>query len=104
MSDTSKITRPHGAVRGLAYVARSSTEDTRFGRMFRWLPGETYDRKALGRLALIMIQQESAQSRFPGVGVAEGPSTEFNTPPPLLIRMCARTASIARWVGGPPES
>jgi hypothetical protein len=54
LSDTSKITRPHGAVRGLAYVARSSTADTRFGPL------------------------------FPGVGVADGPSTEFNATPPLL--------------------
>lgn len=85
MSDLKKITRPHGAVRGLAYVARSSSEDTRFGRMFRWLPGETYDKRALGRLSLIMIQQESAKAKFPGDGVADGPSTTFNSPPPLLL-------------------
>jgi len=78
------LNRPHGAVRGLTYVPRSPTEDQRFGRMFRWLPGETYDKQDLGLLALNMIQQESAKASFPGTDVAEGPSAEFNTPPPDL--------------------
>src|SRR5690242_14604771 len=84
MTGPQVLNRSHGAVRGLNYVSRSTTEDSRFGRMFRWLPGETYGKQELGLLALSMIQQESAKASFPGTGVAEGPSAEFNTPPPDL--------------------
>ena len=77
--------RGHGGLRGLGYVHRSSSADSRFGRMFRWLPGESFGRDALGRLALSIIQQESAKAAFPGSGVAEGPSAAFNPPPPQAL-------------------
>ena len=49
----------HGVVRGLNYVSRSSLNEGRFGRMFRWLPRETYKKEDLKRLAKIMIQAET---------------------------------------------
>lgn len=49
----------HGGVRGLDYVSRSSLNEGRFGRMFRWLPRETYTKDDLARLAKIMIQAET---------------------------------------------
>lgn len=75
--------RPHGAVRGLGNVDRSSSEGARFGRIFRWLPGESYDRVALGQLAVKLIQRESAEAQFPGSDVAEGPSAKLNSGKPL---------------------
>src|SRR5512132_1619150 len=84
MSARNVPNRSHGGLRGLSYVDRSSTQNSRFGRMFRWLPGESYNKSDLGQLALSMIQQESAKADFPGVNVAEGPSTTFNPTPPDL--------------------
>ncbi|MCC8396223.1 heme peroxidase family protein [Paraburkholderia sp. MMS20-SJTR3] len=43
----------------MTYVSRSSLEEGRFGRMFRWLPRETYKKEDLLRLAKIMIQKET---------------------------------------------
>ncbi|WP_375464172.1 heme peroxidase family protein [uncultured Methylobacterium sp.] len=89
--------RPHGRVRGLGSVDRSSREGTRFGRMFRWLPGETYDKADLVTLAEGMIQAETAKVVPPGSPewkrrhrsrggdhIEEGPSAAFNPVPPLL--------------------
>lgn len=78
------LNRPHGAVRSLSYVSRSTTESSRFGRMFRWLPGKTFDRADLGRLALNMIQQQVATAEFLSEKVTEGPFAYFNASPPGL--------------------
>src|ERR1041384_7998521 len=77
-------TRGHGGLRGLKYVNGSSISGGRFGRMFRWLPGETYERKDLENLAKQMIQLESATLRTTGQHVpsdelfTEGPDILFN--------------------------
>ena len=86
------MTRSHGVVRGLQNVSRSSLEGTRFGRMFRWLPGETYSAADLNELAKVIIQRETADFRAPGdimtppvEPVLEGPDVVFKTipmPPP----------------------
>lgn len=83
------MTRSHGVLRGLIHVNKSSLKDARFGRMFRWLPGETYDKASLQALAETMIQLEHAKLRGPGSPpppepVTEGPSVFFDDTPPLL--------------------
>lgn len=82
------MTRSHGAVRGLSYVDQSSIDKARFGRMFRWLPGETYDKGDLFNLAKILIQQETAHFRGAGetalpptAPVNEGPDVVFGQVP-----------------------
>jgi len=57
------MTRAHGSLRGLRWVDRSRLTEGRFGRMFRWLPGETYKDEDLSSLASQMIQLESADLR-----------------------------------------
>ncbi|HYQ00349.1 MAG TPA: heme peroxidase family protein [Polyangiaceae bacterium] len=77
-------TRGHGGLRGLKYVNGSSISGGRFGRMFRWLPGETYERKDLENLAKQMIQLESATLRTSGSHV---PSDEkFSEGPDILLK------------------
>jgi Animal haem peroxidase len=74
--------RRHGNVRGLTYVPRSSTASSRFGRMFRWLPGETYDKAALAKLAFSMIQGDAAIATLappPPPPTSEGPFATFRT-------------------------
>jgi hypothetical protein len=58
-------TRSHGQLRGMEYAskAKSSTKDGRFGRMFRWLNGQTYAKEDLKLLAEMMIQLEHAHLR-----------------------------------------
>ena len=82
------MTRPHGAVRGANYVDHSSLDHARFGRMFRWLPGETYSKASLFDLATIIIQKETAHLRGPAdagkppvAPVTEGPDTVFGDVP-----------------------
>jgi hypothetical protein len=65
----------------LKAVSKSSLASGRFGRMFRWLKGETYEKHDLNALALAMIQFEHATERNPqnqahvpeGEPYAEGP-------------------------------
>lgn len=82
------MTRVHGVLRGLSYVDRSSTMEARFGRMFRWLPGQTYKDSDLNDLAKVMVQREIAHFRAPGEAgppdepVTEGPDVVFNPPDP----------------------
>jgi hypothetical protein len=76
-------TRGHGGLRGLKFVSSSSISGGRFGRMFRWLPGETYEKKDLEKLAKQMIQLEAAtlqtEPRPPGGELfTEGPEIKFN--------------------------
>ena len=85
------MTRSHGILRGLIHVNKSSLKDARFGRMFRWLPGETYQPKDLKDLAEAMIQFEHAHVRGPTEGQMpppkppiEGPDVVFNKTPPML--------------------
>lgn len=81
-------TRGHGGLRGLKFVQTSSISGGRFGRMFRWLPGETYERKDLEKLAKKMIQLEAAKLRTtephapPGEPFTEGPDVLFNAVQP----------------------
>jgi Animal haem peroxidase len=78
-------TRGHGGLRGLKFVQSSSISGGRFGRMFRWLPGESYEKPELESLAKQMIQLESAKLRTtqPHVPVGEpfkeGPDILLNT-------------------------
>ena len=75
-----KQNRGHGQLRGTEYAskARSSAKNGRFGRMFRWLDGQTYDRMDLKVLAENMIQLEHAHFRMP----ADPPPT-----PPQVVSM-----------------
>jgi len=57
------MARAHGSLRGLRWVDRSTLAEGRFGRMFRWLPGERYEERDLSDLAAQMIQQEVATLR-----------------------------------------
>lgn len=82
------MTRAHGIVRGATYVDRSPLDGARFGRMFRWLPPENYEKADLANLAKIMIQQETAHFRKSGEAtlppktpVAEGPDVVFGAVP-----------------------
>lgn len=95
------MTRSHGIVRGASEVDRSPRNKARFGRMFRWLEGETYDRADLKNLATIMIQKEKAHVRTPAeaglppvAAVSEGPDIVFNAVP-------AETASLDTAYGEP---
>jgi Animal haem peroxidase len=58
-------TRSHGQLRGAEHAskAKSSTNNGRFGRMFRWLDGHTYEKEHLKLLAEMMIQLEHAHLR-----------------------------------------
>jgi hypothetical protein len=78
------MTRTHGSVRGTSYVNLSPRDHGRFGRMFRWLPGETYEKTDLKNLATIIIQKETAHLRGsadagkpPTAPVLEGPDVVF---------------------------
>lgn len=82
------MTRAHGIVRGTTYVNKSPQEGARFGRMFRWLPAENYEKADLANLATIMIQKETAhlrksgeEGRDPTAPVKEGPDVVFGTVP-----------------------
>src|SRR5690348_3725209 len=87
-------TRSHGTLRGLNHVNKSSLKDARFGRLFRWLPGEIYEKEDLIDLAKTMIQRETADFRPPDTPhvpndelFTEGPDivfkpVPFNRPPP----------------------
>src|SRR4051794_19821581 len=84
------MTRVHGVLRGLKYVDKSSTAAARFGRMFRWIPGEIYDHRDLNDLARAIVQREFAHFRGenPKVNdppqsdppVTEGPDVVLNAP------------------------
>lgn len=81
-------TRGHGGLRGLKFVNSSSISGGRFGRMFRWLPGETYEKKDLEKLAKQMIQLESAKFRTEprkpdDEFFSEGPEIQFKGPDDL---------------------
>jgi hypothetical protein len=71
------MARTHGVLRGMEYVNKSSINDGRFGRMFRWLPRETYAHDALVKLAGTMIQLEAADLVVPPKNVADGPEIAF---------------------------
>ena len=79
-----RATRGHGELRGMKFVQTSSISGGRFGRMFRWLPGETYEKADLAKLATKMIQLESATLRTTGTHVpagelfTEGPDISLN--------------------------
>lgn len=82
------MSRTHGILRGATYVDRSSHGNARFGRMFRWLPQENYEKSDLVNLAKIMIQQETAHFRKsneanldPKEPVKEGPDVVFGATP-----------------------
>ena len=82
------MTRGHGVVRELENVSKSSLEGARFGRMFRWLPGETYRETDLNQLAMVIIQRETADFRTrgdtstpPTDRVVAGPDVVFKTIP-----------------------
>lgn len=65
----------HGFVRGLHNVSSSSISGARFGRMFRTLPRETYDKGDLLMLSKELIQLETAHLRTS----ADPDPDEFNT-------------------------
>ena len=84
------MTRVHGVLRGLTkHVSKSSLTETRFGRMFRWIPGETYQHSDLNDLAKIVVQRETAHFRDlpaeaalpPPEEVKEGPNVVFDALP-----------------------
>ncbi len=82
------MTRSHGSVRGLDHVNRSSLSGARFGRMFRSLPGEVYEKAHLVELAKTIVQLETAHFRTTGdlplpdkEKVEEGPDVAFATVP-----------------------
>ena len=67
----------HGfELRGLETAPRSSVEQGRFGRMFRWLPPASFTEDALLALSKTMIQQEFAARRKSGEAL-DTPLTEF---------------------------
>lgn len=72
----------HGGIRGLSNVSRSSISGGRFGRMFRWLPGETYSKDDLTRLAKSMVQAETAVIIGPDVEVPLTIKIPSNHKPP----------------------
>lgn len=81
----------HGFVRGLSRVSTSSISEARFGRMFRWLPRETFPPDAIKMLAGEMIQFEHAHERNSNDPppdkehtVSQGPDVLFNSLPPML--------------------
>ena len=81
------MTRPHGSLRGLKWVNKSSLTGSRFGRMFRWLPGETYDKADLTLLAAEMIQLEHAKLRTTEAHVPAG--EKFTEGPDILLNLPA---------------
>jgi Animal haem peroxidase len=70
-------TRTHGELRGMEYVVKSSTKTGRFGRMFRWLPRETYSEVDLLELSKSMIQLEFSTFVEPPTTPA-GPEIKMN--------------------------
>jgi hypothetical protein len=76
--------------------------------MFRWLPGETYEKNDLAHLATIMIQKETAHLRTsadagkpPTAAVIEGPDVVFGD---VTIRVPPDASTLLDTAYGEPEA